>query len=747
MGSDSLIVAPGGTLDLQFRAVDVGGAPVAGAALEWTAEGTDAAVVAGDSVTGADGGFVLTWRPGTRADEPHYLNLTLRTERASGSTRLTATLRPEVISILRLREDSVSTRLYDPALVHAEAVDPYGNPFVPDSVRFQSADTSIVLVDSSGMVRGVRRGMTWIRTEAGGQRDSIPVHIFQIPADIAVPDTVRLHSLGQQVLLRFTVLSDSGRPVLDTLPDVSVGDSSVILAGAVSDSAVTVTSVVNGVTQLELTVGSVSRNVVVVVAQLSRRLEVTPAGPLQFDALEDTIPLAVAAFDSLDVPLASPSLSFAVSTGAVTVSPGGLVVSRSNGAATIRVAEAGGALDSVAAVVSQVPESLEAALLDTLPILRTALDQPLPLACRAVDRHGFPLPGSPAASAVQGHAQGTSCADLRARSSGYDTIVVQSGALERRLPLVMALRPGVVDPVGTPVILDSVPAGLAVWAPSMLRDAQGRLAIYFAGYAHDGASPPRPRGNLHRLVSTDNGATFQYDGVAFTRDTVPCSPLGDGIENVAIVPQPGGSGWRMFLSAGGFTCYGWQVFSAVSPDQQNWTLEPGVRLGNGAPLPPAPPQFPPWPAGEGMVVDQAPNGDWRMLAGTYEPLTPREDRFQITEWRSPDQIQWSYQGARLTTTQVGAEAERSVYSPTIVTLAPGLFRMIFTGDNLSAPGGHSRLYSAVSLDRVNWQVEGRLMESTTYDFFYAAVVDDLLLTLRREPGKSDRLVQTRLIMP
>lgn len=203
----------------------------------------------------------------------------------------------------------------------------------------------------------------------------------------------------------------------------------------------------------------------------------------------------------------------------------------------------------------------------------------------------------------------------------------------------------------------------------------------------------------------------------------------------------------MYLAAGGFTCYGWQVFSATSPDQAVWTMEPGVRLGNGAPLPPAPPQFPPWPAGEGMVVDRMPSGDWRMLAGTYEPLTPREDKFQITEWRSPDQVQWTYVGARLTTRQVGSEADRSVYSPTITSPVPGLYRMIFTGDNLATPGGHSRIYTAVSLDLTRWQVEGALIADDNYDFFYSSLVDDLLVFIRRQAGQPDILARTGIQQP
>lgn len=202
----------------------------------------------------------------------------------------------------------------------------------------------------------------------------------------------------------------------------------------------------------------------------------------------------------------------------------------------------------------------------------------------------------------------------------------------------------------------------------------------------------------------------------------------------------------MFFAAGG-RCYGWQVFSATSSDQVTWTKEPGVRVSNGGTIPPADPGTPPWPAGEGMALDRRGDGSWRMLIGAYEHLVPRENRFQIVEWTSPDQVAWSYVAPVLTTRQVGPAANRSVYSPSIHELAPGLLRMYFTGDDLNSRNGRSRIYTAVSTDGVAWQIEGPLLDSPTTDFYYSSFASGLLAFIRSTGGGPRSLGLVRVLSP
>ena len=462
-----------------------------------------------------------------------------------------------------------------------------------------------------------------------------------------------------------------------------------------------------------------------------------------------TVPFQILSDSGLPVEDTVPHLE--VTDGAiatlVSANDSGVVLRAETNGSTILRISLGALSKDVTVTVSQIPVSLELGWADTLPIRTAPAGAPLPLACVALDSNGIFLDQPALVEGRTGVVVGSACNDLRSFRSGFDTLTVRAGSLEQTIPVIIALQATVTPSLGEPLQADSVPAGMFPWAPTLIDVPGGSLDLYFTGYLTDSTSPTHLRGDLHRFRSQDDGATFQYDGVALTRDSTPCSPTGDGIENVAVAPRAEGGGFRMFYASGGFTCYGWQVFSAVSPDQTSWTREPGVRLSNGGTLPPAPPITPPWPAGEGMVIDQLPSGEWRMIAGTYQNVLPVEDKFQITEWRSPDQLSWSYVGGLLLTDDIGPEAQRSIYSPTIREVVPGLYRMVFTGDNLNVPGGRSRLHTAVSLDRASWQYEGQLMGSEATDIFYSTLVDDLLVFIRQDLGQDRHLASARVTMP
>jgi len=146
-----------------------------------------------------------------------------------------------------------------------------------------------------------------------------------------------------------------------------------------------------------------------------------------------------------------------------------------------------------------------------------------------------------------------------------------------------------------------------------------------------------------------------------------------------------------------------------------------------------------------MVVDQMSTGEWRMLVGGYRRTT--ENKFQIVEWRSADQLSWTYVGTVLTTNQLPAAGQRSAYSPTIREFAPGLFRMLFTADDLNTPGGRSRIWSAVSTNQTQWQLEGEIMGLVGTDLFYSSLIEDRLVFIRKEAAQYQRLATATVVMP
>jgi hypothetical protein len=311
--------------------------------------------------------------------------------------------------------------------------------------------------------------------------------------------------------------------------------------------------------------------------------------------------------------------------------------------------------------------------------------------------------------------------------------------------VAVALPPVAQGPAGDWLQYDSL-AGSPVqpWTPSVRRNSRGQTELYVTGYDVVNGSV---KGALQRLVS-DDGVRFRWDGIVLRPTDENCTMWGTGIENVEVARRPDGPGWRMFFAAGSNTCYGWQVFSAVSDDERSWRMEPGVRLDNGGAHPPTLSGNPYWGQGEGMVLHALPGGGWRMIVGGFERITPGEFRFQIVEWRSPDQLRWEYAGPVLTSRDMPPEANASVYSPTLREFAPGMFRMVFTGDNRNDPGARSRLWTAVSLDRQRWQVEGELLGAETTDLYYAALLDERLFFIRRDRADGRfRLAAATVRMP
>lgn len=463
-------------------------------------------------------------------------------------------------------------------------------------------------------------------------------------------------------------------------------------------------------------------------------IELTPHSGVHFPAIGDTLQLAVSAVNQDGESVFLGGIELVTRNSSVaTVNVRGVVQGTGDGETYI-VALVDGAADSVRVTVAQARDSLVLALPTQQPIVSLASGASFPLSCRVFDSTGTMVPLPATVTSAQGRVTGTECGNLTAINSGYDTLTVQSGTHLAALPVVIAILPVVTSNPSDRFPVDSIPTGASPWAPTLVKNSRGEFDLYFAAY-HELPLGLGTRGDLHRLVSS-NGRIFRYDGLVLRRDPAFCSPQGTGIENVAVVPRAEGGGWRMFFSAGSYDCYGWQVFSAVSDDERHWVKETGPRIPNGGVLPPAESKQPPWPTGEGMVVERLPSGQWQMLVGAYEHLEPPENRFQITAWHSSDQLLWSYSGPVLTTRQVGPGARRSVYSPTLQQLAPGLTRMFFTGDNLDVKGGRSRIYSAVSLDGNSWQVEGVVLGDRATDYFYSTLVDDLLVFIRSVSGSN-----------
>jgi hypothetical protein len=641
-------------------------------------------------------------------------------------------------------KNAILDALGDSVRFSGVAYDSLGVPIAGAPLTYLSSQPGIATVDAGGLVIGHHNGTSQIVIQAsGGTPDSGTVIVAQRIVEVVFNRDSLLFEALQAA-------QQAGARALDRLG--SVVDTATLTYRTVDSVIATVAAdgvvraVGNGRTMLTVHAAAESAQVPVRVAQRPVRVLV-PADTIRFVALGETQPIVGIAVDSLGFPLrAGVESAVVVNSGVASFVDSVTLRAQSNGFTHVgfRVA---GLSAGVGVLVSQVPDTVVAILGDSLPIITAGLGAPLPLTCQVRDRNGFNMTDT--ATVVASYrptVTGSLCGALVVARSGLDTLTISAGAAHTHIAYAVALTPSASPTVGIDLPVDSLPTGSGPWAPTARINSRGEYEVYFTAYIFDSVAG-RFRGDLHRLRSSD-GVSFHYDGVVLQKSEPQCSLNGSGIEDIDIVPRADSSGWRMYYSGGSFTCYGWQVFSAVSTDEDHWTKESGVRLSNGGPLTGSPPTSQsPWPAGEGMVTEQLPSGDWRMLAGTYEHLTPPEVKFQITEWRSVDQINWTYVGPILTTRQLPPEGQRSIYSPTVRAIAPGLWRMVFTADNLNVPGGRSRLWSAVSTDKTHWQVEGELISASGYDFSYSTWLGDQLIFLAQPSGQSRRLARAAISMP
>ena len=659
----------------------------------------------------------------------------------SAPTRDTGLVRViQVAESLGVNADSLSlASLGQSESLHLGVWDDLGLEIRDTQVVASIVDTIVAVLESTVplALRSVANGRTVLRLQVGAIQRDVPVLVAQQVARVDVPaDTLALSALNAVAHPQIQMFDALGNPVSgvglhlraeDTTVAVIVAPDSIRAAG-------------NGVTRVWAVAAAESASLLVKVAQRAKRVALG-ADTIRFDALGSVESVPATAFDSLGFPVAgAPRIAAISDSGIAQVADSASVRSVGNGTtmATISVA---GLTVSAPIVVSQVEQSI--AIQTSNGILDAFRDSTLPITCQVLDRNGYAMPvTATVASSGAGRWIGGECNLLRLERSGFDTLRVSYGAVSAEYPVALAVRP-VVSNV-RPLPVDSMPSGSGPWAPTARRNSLGELEVYATGYVSDSVHGGF-RGHLHRYVAHD-GVNFVYDGVAVAHDDSLCALNGSGIENMVIVPRADGPGWRMFYAGGSFQCYGWQVFSAVSTDERTWTKEPGIRIDNGLPL--TDPTGPvPSPAGEGMVVDQLPTGGWRMIASTYEPGPDSDDKWQITEWRSPDQLTWTYIRTVFSTRQMPPEGQRSVYSPTIREVTPGLWRMIFTADNFNLPGGRSRLWSAVSTNLVEWQLEGELLGAAGSDFLYSSLVDDVLIFMRQDTGQPRHLALANVAMP
>jgi len=619
--------------------------------------------------------------------------------------------------------------------------DSMGVPLANQALSYSANDTSVVTVGSTGVVTSKGNGTTWVRARAyNGVSDSVAVIVAQQVARVVVArDSILFDALH-------AVLPMQAKPI-DRLGSVVAGAPLTYAAGTPSivyvDNSGNLEALANGATIATATYGTDTARVTVRVAQRPVRV-LLPSDTVRFVALGETQTLQGIAVDSLGHTVSSVVQGLRVTDTTVVQQVDSMTVrSRANGI-TAGMFTVSGLTARVAIAVNQVPARVTASITSTQAILTLPQGTPVPLTCASFDRNGFPTAAVPMVTSLAGTVSLAPCGQADVRASGIDSLHVQAGSVVTTLPVVVAIPPSVNSSLGNFITVDSFPSdGSLPWASSARINGQGQFEVYFGVYTSHPDSTGYTHADMHRIVSSD-GIHFTYAGRVLTHDPNICDQQGQGLENMIILPRQEAPGFRMLYSAGSNLCWGWQVFSAVSSDGITWAKEPGVRLSNGETQPVFPP---PWPVGEGLTGYQDASGMWRLLVGTEDHLQPPVDRWQIGQWTSSDQLNWTYAGVVLSTTQMPFAGVGNVYSPTIRQVSPGLWRMVFTADDRPTPGHRSKLWTAVSTDLVHWQIEGVLLGSGTSNLYYSSLVNDRLFFIRADDGGSLKLAVATMVMP
>ena len=248
---------------------------------------------------------------------------------ASGTAAVTVAQRTSTVAVAPAA-DTVVER--DTVRFEAEARDANGHAVAGAAFTWASGDTSVAVVDASGLVTGAGAGEVEVAATSSGVTGRAQLTVVApAPTAVAVtPDTVALTALGQTVQLAAEVLDQAGRVMEGEPVSWASGDTMV----ATVDGSGLVGAAANGAATITATAGSASGEAVVTVMQSAGSVVVSPAAATI--ALGDTVRLAAEVFDENGHLVAGAEFSWASSDVSVaTVDASGLVRGAGEGTATI----------------------------------------------------------------------------------------------------------------------------------------------------------------------------------------------------------------------------------------------------------------------------------------------------------------------------------------------------------------------------------------------------------------------------
>jgi uncharacterized protein YjdB len=405
------------------------------------------------------------------------------------------------------------------AALSAAAVGPLGDT-VDTALRWSSTDTSVVRVDQSGVVTGVRPGAATIEVRADTLAPGrVEVAVQPVPAALAVaPGSVAFSAVGDTARVAATPLDAGGTPVDGAPVEYAVLDSTIaeVTPGGL------VTAVAAGVTDLVVGSGAVADTVPVLVEQAVSELQLSPSA-LLFQALAQSADLTAAVTDRNGVAVAGAPVVFeSGDTTVARVDSAGRVVALAPGTTWIS-GRSGPTADTASVEVRQVVTSLvpTPASLDL-----GALGETVTLSVAAADANGFEVDdatctwSSDAPSVVTVSQAGLATAV----SSGAATITVSCDGARATVPVSVAQLPSLVTLTPPATTLTSVDDSVALSASVL-----------------DALGSPIPAPSVSWSSSDPAVAAVSADGVATARGpgtAVVTATAGTASATAALIVSP-----------------------------------------------------------------------------------------------------------------------------------------------------------------------------------------------------------------
>ena len=308
--------ALGDTLRLAAEPVDANGHPVEGAMVMWASGDTAVAAVDASGLVRsvANGEAVVSATAGS----------------ASGTAEVSVAQVVRVVGVSPAALEFFA--LVDTLRLRAEPVDANGRPVERSTVMWASGDTAVATVDASGLVRSVGNGEAVVSATADSVSGTAEVMVGQVVGAVTVsPPALEFSALGDTLRMVAEAVDANGHTIVGA--GFTWASSNRFVAAV--DSMGRVRSVRNGSAVVKATAGSASDSAAVTVAQVARKVAVSPT-TARLTILGGTLRLAAKATDKNGHRIAGPSFTWASDALAVaTVDSAGLVEAVGYGAATV----------------------------------------------------------------------------------------------------------------------------------------------------------------------------------------------------------------------------------------------------------------------------------------------------------------------------------------------------------------------------------------------------------------------------